>query len=116
MSLPSKTRVIWPDLAVPRATLIRITARGQERQRILGPRALLTLHEAAAALDRSREDVLHSIRAGFLRPVRRGARQYVTMAACRDYVRELLADLTVARSRSRGPRILAEEVFRETGD
>ena len=116
MSPPAKMRVIWPDLAVPRATLIRITVRGQERERILGPRALLTLHEAAAVLDRSREDVLRSIRAGFLRPVRRGARQYVTMAACRDYVRELLADLTVARARSRGPRIPAEEVFREAGD
>jgi hypothetical protein len=76
----------------------------------------LTLDEAAAGLERSRAEVLRSIRAGFLRPARRGRRRYVTMKACRDYVRELLADLAVARARAGGRRIPAEEVFREAGD
>ena len=116
MSASSKIRVAWPDLAEPRATLIHVTSRGEERERTVGPRARLTLDEAAAVLDRSRGDVVRSIRAGFLRATRRGGRQYVTMLACRDYVRELLADLTIARARSREPRIPAEEVFREAGD
>lgn len=113
---PAKIRVVWPDLSVPRATLVRVTSRGEERERTVGPRTLLTLAETAAVLDRSEADVLRSIRAGFLRPVRRAGRRYVTMTACRDYVRELLADLAIARARSRGLRIPAEEVFREAGD
>ena len=118
MSPATKTRAIWPDLSVPRATLVQVTSRGEERERPVGPRTLLTLAEAAAVLDRSPAEVLRSIRAGFLRPVRRGSRRYVTMTACRDYVRELLADLAVARARSREPgiRTPAEEVFREAGD
>jgi len=36
------------------------------------------------------------------------------MLACRDYVRDLLADLAIARARSREPRIPAEEVFRRS--
>jgi hypothetical protein len=111
-----KMRVVWPDPSEPRATLIRVTPRGEERERTVGPRTLLTLDEAAAVLDRSRADVRRSIRAGFLRPVRRGGRDYVTMQACRDYRRELLADLAIARDRSRGPRIPATEVFRETAN
>ena len=118
MSPATKIRVSWPDLSVPRATLVQVTTRGEERERTVGPRTLLTVAEAAAVLDRSPAEVLRSIRAGFLRPVRRGSRRYVTMTACRDYVRELLADLAVARARSREPgiRIPAEEVFREAGD
>ena len=113
-----KIRVIWPNLSEPRATLFHKTQRGEERERTVGPRALLTLEEAAAVLDRSRADVIGSIRSGFLRATRRGGRRYVTMLSCRDYVRELLADFAVARARSRGSRIRipAEEVFREAGD
>ena len=116
MSASSKIRMAWPDLAEPRATLIHVTSRGEERERTIGPRARVTLDEAAAVLDRSRGDVVRSIRAGFLRATRRGGRQYVTMLACRDYVRELLADLAIARARSREPRIPAEQVFRGAGD
>ena len=118
MSSATKIRVIWPDLSVPRATLVQVTSRGEERERTVGPRTLLTVAEAAAVLDRSPAEVLRSIRAGFLRPVRRGSRRYVTMTAGRDYVRELLAGLAVARARSRASRIRipAEEVFREAGD
>lgn len=115
MSAATKIRVIWPNPSEPRATLVRVTARG-ERERTVGPRGLLTLDEAAAVLDRSRADVVRSIRAGFLRATRREGRRYVTMLACRDYVRDLLADLSVARTRSREPRVSAEEVFREAAD
>lgn len=108
-------RVVWPNLAEPRATLIHTTPSGRQRERKVGPRALLTLDEAAAALNRSPEGVRRSIRAGFLRSVRRGGRRYVTMRACAEYRCEAEADLAAARPGDHGPLIPAEEVYRRAG-
>lgn len=108
-------RLIWPDPAEPRATLIHVTPGGREHKRALGPRTRLTLAQAAAVLGRSREGVQRSIRAGTLRTVRRNGRRYVTMQACRDFERERQADLAVIQARAHEPGISADEVYRELG-
>jgi hypothetical protein len=107
-----KIRAVWPNPAEPSATLVCETPTGQIRERQVGPRTILTLDEAAAVVKRSPEAVQQAIRAGFLRPVRGRDRRCVTMKACRDYVRELLADLAVARARAPEPGSPAEEVYR----
>lgn len=117
MSTTAKPRVIWPNPPTPHAILVRSTRSGAEREVRVGPRALLTLDEASALLQRPREQVARAIRGGFLRPVRRGRRRYVTMQACAAFVREELADLAVARARTQrnGSRVPASRVFAEAG-
>ncbi|MBI4593490.1 MAG: helix-turn-helix domain-containing protein [Candidatus Rokubacteria bacterium] len=63
---------------------------------LLGPRARLTLDEAAEALGRSRDDVKRAIRAGFLRAVQRGSRCYVTVQACAAFLAEERHDADAA--------------------
>lgn len=111
----SGARIVWPNPPAPSATLVRELKGGKTRQRVLGPRALLTLDQAAEVLQRKKADVQRSIRGGFLRSVRRGGRRYVTLQACSDYVREVITDTTVARAREHDREIPAEEVFREAG-
>lgn len=108
-------RVVWPNPAGPCATLIRVTPSGRERERTVGPRALLTLDEAAAVLGRPRAGVQRAIRAGFLATRRRGSRRYVTMKACADFRREEEADLAFARVRAHEPDIPADEVYSRLG-
>lgn len=103
-------RVLWPNPAELRATLIHVTPSGRERERHVGPRAALTLAEAAAVLDHSRDEVRRAIRTGFLRAGRRSGRLVVTLGACHRYVRELQADLALARSTEGAPTIPADVV------
>ena len=99
----------------PRGTLTVVRAR-QGAPRVLGPRELLTLDEAAEVLGRPREHVERAIRAGFLRVGRKGSRSYVTVQACRTFLAEERADLEAAHA-SRGGRLIpAEDVFRQIGD
>ena len=115
MPTATKIQVIWPNPAEPRATLVRKTARGRLRERIVGPRALLTIDEAAAVLERPAEHVRRAIEARLLRPVRRGGRRYLTMRTCTEFRREEQSDLAVARSRLHERVYPAEEVYRQLG-
>jgi excisionase family DNA binding protein len=99
----------------PRGTLAVVRA-GQRTARVLGPRELLTLDEAAEVLGRPREHVERVIRAGFLRVRRKGTRRYVTVQACRTFLAEERADLDAAHASRGGRFIPAEEVFRQIGD
>ena len=115
MPTGAKIQVIWPNPDEPRATLVRKTAQGRLRERVVGPRALLTIDEAAAVLERPAEHVRRAIEAHLLRPVRRGGRRYVTMRTCAEFRREEQSDLAVARARLRDPVRPAEEVYRQLG-
>ena len=99
----------------PRGTLTVVRAR-QGVPRVLGPRELLTLDEAAEVLGRPREHVERVIRAGFLRVRRKGTRWYVTVQACQAFLAEERADLHAAHASRGGPFIPAEEVFRQVRD
>lgn len=114
MATVTKIRARWDDPGQPRATLIRTTPSGRTRVRSVGPRTLLTLEEAGAVLERSREAVERSIRARFLRAVRRNGRRYVTMQACAAFRREEERDLALALACDRAdePLIPAAEVYR----
>jgi hypothetical protein len=97
-------------------TLTVTRARRGVRPRVLGPRELLTLDEAAEVLRRPREHVERAIRAGFLPTRRKGTQCYVTVQACRAFLAEERADLEAARASRGGRFIPAEEVFRQVGD
>ena len=99
----------------PRGTLTVVRAR-QGAPRVLGPRELLTLDEAAQVLGRPREHVERAIRARFLRVRRKGTRCYVTVQACRTFLAEERADLDAAHASRGGQFIPAEDVFRQIGD
>jgi excisionase family DNA binding protein len=95
---------------------VTVVRARQGAPRVLGPRELLALEEAAEVLGRPREYVERAIRAGFLRFRRKGSRSYVTVQACRTFLAEERADLEAAHA-SRGGRLIpAEEVFRQSGD
>ena len=98
-----------------RGTVTVVRAR-QGAPRVLGPRELLTLAEAAEVLGRPLEHVERAIRGGFLRVRRKGTRCYVTVQACRTFLAEERADLRAAHASRGGPFIPAEDVFRQTGD
>ena len=106
-------QVVWPNRAEPRATLIFKAERGRLRERIVGPRALLTVEEAAAVLERPVGHVRRAIKARLLRTVHRGGRTYITMASCAGFLREEKADLAVARARLHEPVRSSEEVYRQ---
>jgi hypothetical protein len=105
--------VAWPSRAEPRATFVFKTEGGRLRERVVGPRALLTIAEAAAVLDRPVAHVRRAIKARLLRAVRRGGREYVTMSTCVGFLREEKADLAVARTRLHEPVRSSEEVYRQ---
>jgi hypothetical protein len=81
--------------------------------RVVGPRALLTIAEAAAVLDRPVAHVRRAIKARLLRVVRRGDREYVAMSACVGFLREEKADLAVARARFHELVRACKEVYRK---
>lgn len=97
------------------ATLIRIFPSGRRRARALGPRALLSLAEAAAVLKRPRAEVQRAVRTKFLRSARGG--RYVTYGACLAFLREEAADGRAAQAAmaSGGPSIPARELYRRLG-
>jgi hypothetical protein len=64
---------------------------------------LLTIEEAALALERSSDDVLRAIHARFLRAQRWGSQFFVTPQACRDFLDEEAEDRAIARDRRRDP-------------
>ena len=105
-------QVVWPNRAEPRATLVFKAKYGRLRERVVGPRALLTIEEAAAVLERPVAHVRRAIEARLLRAVRRGSRRYLTMGACAGFLREEKADLAVARARLHEPVRSSEEVYR----
>ena len=109
-------RVRWENAATAALTLERKTPSGRMSSRALGPRAILRLEEAAAAVERPRDQVRRAIRAGFLRARRRGGRTVVTVQACADFLREERADREVVRARRGAPTVPFEEVLRELGD
>ena len=109
-----KLRVYWEN--PPRATVYieRETANGRIEER-RGPRSLLTIEEAAVALQRSSDDVLQAIHSGFLRAQRRGAKLFVTPQACRRFLDEEAEDRALALARRRGKkdrRLSWEETFK----
>lgn len=106
-------QVIWPNRAEPRATLVFKAEGGRLRQRLVGPRSLLSLQEAAAVLDRPVAHVRRAIKARFLRAVRRGSRNYLTLRTCVGFLREEKADVAVARARLHEPVRSSEEVYRQ---
>ena len=106
-------QVVWPDRAEPRAILIFKAEDGRLRERVVGPRALLTIAEAAAVLERPVAHVRRAIKARLLRAVRRGGRECVTMGTCVGFLREEKADLAVARARLHEPVRSSEEVYRQ---
>lgn len=110
-------RVIWPNPGELRATLVREAPRGARRERKLGPRAVLSVAEAAVVLRRSAEEVRRAIRAGFLRACRRGSQPAVTFRSCQEFLREEAHDGRIAKARmaAAAAPILAEEVYRELG-
>ena len=105
--------VVWPSRAEPRATLAFKTEGGRLRERVVGPRALLTIAEAAAVLDRPVAHVRRAIKACLVRAVRRGSRTYLTMGTCVGFLREEKADLAVARVRFHELVRFSEEVYRQ---
>ena len=60
-------QVVWPNRAEPRATLVFKAKYGRLRERVVGPRALLTIEEAAAVLERPVVHVRRAIKARLLR-------------------------------------------------
>ena len=107
-----RIRVYWEN--PPSGALM--VERGQTFKR-LGPRGLLDLDEAAEALNRSRDEVVRAIRAGFLRARPRGQQLYVTVQACTEFLREEQADmaaqdLTMARIRTGRERVIPWKVVR----
>lgn len=123
MALPTKVRVEWSNprprswlkFSGPlKATIVREPASGRARRRKVGPRARLTVEEAAGVLGRPREYVERAVRTGFLRPVR-GSRRQVTLRACVRFLQEEEYDGRIAREREGEAMIPAEEVYRELG-
>lgn len=108
-------QVVWTDRAEPHATLIFKTQGGRLRERVVGPRALLTIAEAAVVLERPVAHVRRAIKARLLRAVRRGSRTYLTMGTCVGFLREEKADLAVARARLHEPVRSSDEVYRQLG-
>ena len=106
-------QVVWPNRAEPRATLVVKAKYGRLRERVVGPRTLLTIEEAAAVLERPVAHVRRAIKARLLRAVRRGSRRYLTMGACAGFLREEKADLAAARARLHEPVRSSEEVYRQ---
>lgn len=105
----------WLKFAGPlEATIVREAAGRRARRRKVGPRARLTLEEAAAVLGRPREYVQRAVQTGFLRPVR-DSRRHVTLGACINFLREEEHEGRIAREREGEPTIPAEEVYRELG-
>ncbi len=94
------------------ATIVREAVGGRGRRRKVGPRARLTLDEAAAVLGRPREYVERAVRAGFLRPVP-DSRRHVTLRACVKFLQEEECDGRIAQERGGEATIPAEEVYRE---
>ena len=113
MSTATGIQVVWSNRAEPRATLIFKAQGGRLRDRVVGPRALLTIAEAAAVLDRPVAHVRRAIKARLLRAVRRNGREYLTMGTCVGFLREEKADLVVARARLHEPVRSSEEVYRQ---
>ena len=106
-------QVVWANRAKPRATLVFKAEGGRLRERLVGPRALLTIEEVAAVLERPVAHARRAIKARLLQAVRRGGRHYVTMGACVRFLREEKADLAVARARLHEPVRSSEEVYRQ---
>ena len=106
-------QVVWRNRAEPRATLILKAESGRLRERVVAPRTLLSIAEAAAVLDRPIAHVRRAIKARLLRAVRRGSRTYLTMATCAGFLREEVADVAVAGARLHEPVRSSEEVYRQ---
>lgn len=109
--------VVWATPREARATIVRETPSGQRYERNIGPRALLSLAEAAVVLERPPEEVRRAIRTGFLRACRRGRRAAVTFRACIEFLREEEYEGRMAKAamEAGGPSIPAEEVYRQLG-
>jgi len=107
----SRIRVWWENPPSAALTIERELPSGRTTERVLGPRGLLDLDEAAAVLGRSRDQVVRAIRSGFLRTTSRqisGARTrrlYVTVQACVDFLCEERADVEAARRAEKEPAI-----------
>lgn len=113
----SRIRVCWENPPGGALIIERDMPSGRTAERALGPRGLLDLDEAAAVLDRSRDEVVRAIRAGFLRARRRRQQLYVTVQACTDFLREEQADITaqertLARVRAGRERVIPWEIAR----
>lgn len=110
-------RLIWPNPRELRPTLVRETPRGARGERRLGPRAVLSLAEAAVVLQRSAEEVRRAIRTGFLRACRRRPRPAVTFRSCQEFLREEAYDGRVAKARIEADAapLPAAEVYRDLG-
>lgn len=113
-------RVYHENLPGSRVTLVR-TVRGQELERVVGPRGRLTLAEAAAVLDRPEREVRRAITGRFLAAQRDRGQVVVTLAACDRFLREEREDgegalAALEEMRRTGARpIPSEQVFRELG-
>jgi hypothetical protein len=95
-------------------TLVR-DVRGRRLEREVGPRARLTVEEAAAVLDRPVAAVRIAIRAGFLRVRQVGGRAMITLAECQRYLREESEDRAAVRARRQQRRYPAEKVHARLG-
>jgi excisionase family DNA binding protein len=100
----------------PTLTVKRLERNGTLR--VLGSRALLTLDEAAEVLRRPRGHVERAIRAGFLRTQRDSGRRYVTVQACRAFLKEERQDMDASarareRAAERGERPIPWDVARQ---
>lgn len=99
----------------PRIAVVReMGARKVER--LVGPRAWLTLDEAAALLERPAAVVARSIQNRFLRARRRGRDVFVTVAACEQFLHEEREDIRHARATENERRHAAPEVHAELGN
>lgn len=105
--MKKRIRALWAN---PPSDAALTLEYGDGTVRDLGPRGLLDLDEAAAALQRSPAEVQRVIRAGFLRSTRRGLRRpYVTVRACHEFLAEERRDAAAAaaaetRARVRGDK------------
>lgn len=114
----TRIHVFWENPPSGALTIERELPSRRTVERVLGPRGLLDLDEAAAVLGRPRDQVIRAIHAGFLRARRRRQQLYITVQACTDFLREEWADIraqerTLARIHAGRERVVPWEIARQ---